>query len=191
MAKISQAERELQAREEYGRDIDPSRPNRDPESDPRHANHLSWEIGKKAVVLYWFRRTGALAVALRRAGIGRARHTKWLHEDEKYEQAFNSSQETVADTLEAEAMRRAVSGTHKPIYFKGEQIDTVREYSDVLLMFLLKGARPEKYRERFDVSNTAKDMEKLAATIGVPVSSIIESFGGGPPAAPEDPKKAN
>ena len=191
MAKISQAERELRAREEYGGDVDAMRPNRDPESDPRHPNHLSWVIGKKAVVLYWFRRTGALAIALKRAGIGRARHASWLREDQDYEQAFNSSQETVADVLEAEAMRRAVSGTNKPIYFKGDKIDTVKEYSDVLLMFLLKGARPEKYRERFDVSNTAKDMEKLAATLGVPVASVIESFGGAPAAGLEGSKKAN
>jgi len=33
----------------------------------------------------------------------------------------------------------------------------VREYSDTLLIFLLKGLRPAKYRERYDVVVEAGD----------------------------------
>ena len=56
------------------------------------------------------------------------------------------------DTLEEEARRRAVEGVFKPLYYQGFQVrDTdgnlsgVREYSDTLLMFLLKGYRPKKF----------------------------------------------
>jgi hypothetical protein len=35
--------------------------------------------------------------------------------------------------------------------------ELVREYSDTLLIFLLKGRRPAKYRERYDVVVEAGD----------------------------------
>lgn len=58
--------------------------------------------------------------------------------------------------LEREAFRRAHTGTLKPIYQGGEKVGSVREYSDTLMIFLLKGARPQKYREnhKVEVSGT-------------------------------------
>ena len=53
-----------------------------------------------------------------------------------------------ADTLEDEAVRRAKDGVEKPVYQGGKLVGHVQEYSDTLLIFLLKGARPEKYRDR-------------------------------------------
>lgn len=35
-------------------------------------------------------------------------------------------------------------------------VDTVRKYSDTLTIFLLKGAMPEKYRERQDLNLSGK-----------------------------------
>jgi hypothetical protein len=55
--------------------------------------------------------------------------------------------EQAADLLEAEARRRAVEGVTKPIMYKDKVATTVQEYSDTLLIFLLKGTRPQKYRE--------------------------------------------
>jgi hypothetical protein len=47
------------------------------------------------------------------------------------------------------------------------------EYSDTLLIFLLKGARPEKYRERADVRHSGKiDVSKLT---DAELQSIIEN----------------
>ncbi len=60
-----------------------------------------------------------------------------------------------ADVLEAEAHRRAVEGVEEPVgWYKGVAGGTVRRYSDVLLMFLTKGALPERYRERVEVRGT-------------------------------------
>ena len=51
--------------------------------------------------------------------------------------------------LEDEAIRRAKDGVReKPVYQGGKLVGHVQEYSDTLLIFLLKGARPEKYRDR-------------------------------------------
>jgi hypothetical protein len=42
------------------------------------------------------------------------------------------------------------TGTLKPVYQGGKKVGAVREYSDTLLMFLLNGGRPEKYKHRID-----------------------------------------
>lgn len=54
--------------------------------------------------------------------------------------------------LEQEAFRRAADGVEEPVFYKGFECGKIRKYSDVLLMFLLKANRPEKYRDRFDVN---------------------------------------
>ncbi len=53
------------------------------------------------------------------------------------------AKEEVADLLEAEAWRRAVEGVEKPVgWYKGKPGGYVREYSDTLLIFPLRGLRP-------------------------------------------------
>lgn len=60
--------------------------------------------------------------------------------------------------MEDEARRRAIEGVRKvrSQYYLGEKVgeDVTREYSDLLLIFLLKARDPEKYRERQDVHHT-------------------------------------
>lgn len=67
---------------------------------------------------------------------------------EEYRRAFEAAHEEAIDYLEAEARRRAVEGTDRPVFYQGRQVGTVTEYSDHLLMFLLRGALPDKYAER-------------------------------------------
>ena len=86
------------------------------------------------------------------AGVGRSSHYEWMEANPEYLRAFEDAQEDAADNLEAEVYRRAVKGVRKPIgWYKGVAGGYVREYSDLLLMFVLKALRPEKYRERVDV----------------------------------------
>lgn len=114
-----------------------------------------------------FQETGIISRACAASGVGRTSHYRWLEEDEAYATAFERAQEIAGDTLEEEAVRRARDGVQK-LKFYGTQLVTVpdpdhpedpekripyveHEYSDTLLIFLLKGAKPEKYRERSDV----------------------------------------
>jgi len=64
-----------------------------------------------------------------------------------WEQALDES----VEMLEAEVHRRAFEGYDEPVFYKGTRISTVRKYSDVLAIFLLKAHRPERYRDRYDV----------------------------------------
>ena len=72
--------------------------------------------------------------------------------DTDFAAAWDEVIEAVADEMEQELYRRAVKGTLKPIFYKGQLVTKVREYSDRLLEFGLKGKRPEIYRERLDLN---------------------------------------
>lgn len=81
----------------------------------------------------------------------RGLHNTWLRTDFEYAEAYYNARELIVDQLESEAIRRAKDGVERPVYQGGELVGTVTEYSDSLLMFLLKGMRPDKYRERIAV----------------------------------------
>jgi len=107
---------------------------------------------KRAAFLAAYRETGNVRVACIAAQISRSSHYRWLEQSSDYAQEFEQAKKDAVDVLEAEARRRAVEGWEEPVgWYKGQAGGTVRKYSDILLMFLLKGAAPEKYRERLEV----------------------------------------
>jgi hypothetical protein len=57
------------------------------------------------------------------------------------------------DALEEEAFRRAVEGVNKDIFWQGGVCGTETVYSDSLLSMLLKGAKPDKYKDRVASEN--------------------------------------
>ena len=67
--------------------------------------------------------------------------------DEAFAIQWIEAMDVAIDSLENEARRRAIEGVREVVYYRGEQIGEVTKYSDTLLIFLLKGARPSKYRE--------------------------------------------
>jgi len=108
---------------------------------------------KRAAFLAAYRNTGNIKLACEAAQIGRSAHYRWRASDPDYAEDFERAKGDAVDVLEAEARRRAVDGwVEKVGWYKGQAGGTVRRYSDVLLIFLLKGAAPEKYRERVEVS---------------------------------------
>jgi len=53
--------------------------------------------------------------------------------------------------LEDEAVRRAREGVRRPVRYKGKIVGYETDYSDQLLVFLLKNWAPDKYREQLGV----------------------------------------
>jgi hypothetical protein len=108
--------------------------------------------------------TCSVTRAAKAAKIDRSTHYAWLTSDEEYRNAFAEAREQAADTLEDEAVRRAHEGVQRPVTVAGQKV-LVREYSDTLLIFLLKAIRPEKYRERSEVTvpGLTDLVERLAA----------------------------
>ena len=109
---------------------------------------------KKRAFLVAYSEGGNITQAARAASIDRTTYYVWLERDEEFAICAKHAWLDAGDVLEQEAYRRAVTGVDKPVFYAGEQVATIKEYSDVLLIFLLKGAKPEKYRERIDVSQT-------------------------------------
>lgn len=99
--------------------------------------------------------TGNVRAACTAAKVGRSTVYDRRQSSEAFDAAWAEAIEQAADMMEAEALRRAVHGVQEPVYYKGKIVGHVLKYSDVMLIFLLKAARPEKFRERFE--HTGKD----------------------------------
>ena len=84
------------------------------------------------------------------AAVGAHRRTiiKWPDRDEEFAERWNDAVEQGIDRLEAEAIRRAVDGVDRPVFFQGRIVGYAKEYSDALLKFLLEAKRPAVYRAR-------------------------------------------
>lgn len=92
--------------------------------------------------------------AAKAAQVARSMHYVWLQKSEEYAEAFRHAEAEAIDALEKEARRRALHGVNEPVFYQGEECGAVRKYSDTLLIFLLKGARPDTYRENFKAELT-------------------------------------
>ncbi len=67
--------------------------------------------------------------------------------DPAFKAQLAEAKDAGADVLEEEIRRRAVEGVEEPVYYQGEIVGHVRKYSDILLIFAAKAARPEKFRD--------------------------------------------
>ncbi len=104
----------------------------------------------KSAFLELFSQLGHLGRTVDTLGIARSQPSRWRRRDPEFAQAYEEAKEIAAQNLEDEAYRRAVEGVDEPVYFKGAKCGAVTKYSDSLLTTLLKGAFPEKYRERYE-----------------------------------------
>lgn len=123
---------------------------------------------KKRKFLAAVAEVGNITEAARLAEIDRCDHYRWLKRDPKYPAMFEEAMDQAADLMEAEARRRAVQGVDEPVFYKGAECGTIRRYSDTLLMFLLKGARPEKFRDNVKQEITGEGGAPLNVVFNIP-----------------------
>jgi hypothetical protein len=153
-------------------------------------------MNRSHIFLRCYAETGSITRAAEAAKIHRSIHYRRLKQDPKYKTAFDVAHEVAVAVLEDEAVRRAVEGLEEPLTYQGQfsylpkvdaagnlvldgegrpmrgKLITIRKYSDSLLQFLLRGAKPEKYRERFqhdvnaniNVTKFKGSLEDLLAT---------------------------
>ena len=100
---------------------------------------------------------GSITQACKKSRVPRSTIYTWLAEDEKFAKRHEQTCQLVLGLLEDEAHRRAVEGTVKPIYQGGKKVGAIKEYSDTLLVVLLKARAPEKYRDRISQEVTGKN----------------------------------
>jgi len=112
-----------------------------------------------------YRATASVTRAALAAQIRREAHYRLLERSADYRAAYKAAAIEAAQTLEDEAVRRAVEGTTRPVMYHGKRIlipaDSSkprgkktplleREYSDALLLALLKAKKPKEYREKIE-----------------------------------------
>lgn len=111
------------------------------------------DAARKAAFLEAYAVDATVTHAARSTKLRRKTVYDWLRDDPVFAAAFHEAEQEAIDALEREARRRAIEGTVEPVYQGGKEVGAIRKYSDVLLIFLMKGANPAKYRERVDVTH--------------------------------------
>jgi hypothetical protein len=118
------------------------------------AKHLTWTPQIQAAFLEALALSGNVRKAA--AAIRRSPATVYdrRKKDPAFAQLWDETLQAAMDTvIEPEAIRRAVEGVAHPVYFQGAKVGTRQEYSDLLLLSLLKAWKPDRYRERREVTH--------------------------------------
>jgi hypothetical protein len=141
---------------------------------PVDARAAAQTAANQQAFLRAYAETGNISAAAVLASVGRRTHYDWLQADPAYAAAFSEAADEAADALEGEARRRALQGVDQPVFgsmgngLGTGEVGLIRKYSDTLLIFLLKGARPEKYAERHKHSGPGKNGAFLLEAIVAP-----------------------
>lgn len=110
----------------------------------------------KPVWLTAFAETGMVSAACREAKVGRSTVYD-ARIDEEFARSWDEIEHETTDQMECEAYRRAVKGVTKPLVSAGRRVCDVQEYSDTLLIFMLKARKPKVYRDNVRVEHTGPD----------------------------------
>lgn len=127
-----------------------------PSGTPVNARETGWKL----TFLRALGKLGVVSYACSVAKVGRRTVYRHYESDPVFAAGWEAALERATDKMEREAIRRATKGTSKPVFYKGDQCGSIQEYSDTLLIFMLKAWRPEKYRESFDYDKLAEAMLK-------------------------------
>jgi hypothetical protein len=113
-------------------------------------------------------------------------------EDAEFEKAWDDALLESIEVAEGEAYRRAVHGVkrEKGIYYLGEKIatETVTEYSDTLIIFLLKAHKPKVYRET--VAHEITRRRSAEEMTDDELAEIASRHGDGSGSGPRNPAAA-
>jgi len=112
---------------------------------------------------------GTVSAGIRRAKVGMATLLRWRETDLAFSAREHAAREVMIDSLESEAYRRGVTGVQRPVYQAGALVGYTVEKSDLLLQLLLRANRPERYREKSEVTVT----QVVKSLTGVDPSAVL------------------
>lgn len=79
--------------------------------------------------------------------------------DPEFKVRYEEARQRGLDSWEDEVARRAFNGHYKPVWYNGQIVGEEQVFSDTLAMFLLRGGKPEKYKDRAEVTSTNVSVE--------------------------------
>jgi len=129
---------------------------------------------KKRAFLAAFSRCGSLSRAAKRAKVDRRTHYNWLKDDPWYVQAFKQAVIEAGDSLQDRLTEMAFDG------------------NVTAAIFLLKGLKPERFRERTENVNLNKlDLNQMSDAMLEKLAELYlrQSLGTDDPAAIEAARK--
>lgn len=121
----------------------------------------------KEIFLTKLRKSPNVSAAARAAGYSRQWAYQMRENDSDFAAEWDDAIAESMDTAEGEIYRRAVRGVVKRVFYKGMEIDRVREYSDTLLIFMAKAHRPEKYRDVLHAEHSGGIDQRVSGEIGI------------------------
>lgn len=130
-----------------------------PEENP---THLTPTHEKFVKFLATYSHIGVIHRAAEMVGLNYNLVSKERKRNPAFEEKFLLARKIAADRVEAEVQRRAVEGFQEPVIYQGQHMKDedgnpmyITKYSDRMLELLAKAVKPEKFRERYEV--TGKD----------------------------------
>lgn len=114
----------------------------------------------RGVFLATLKGTGSVMLSCQAAHVSRTAAYKLRTQNQTFRKQWQEAENDAIETLEAIARKRA------------------SESSDVLLIFLLKAHRPDKYRDVVKVEHTVvrEEIKRLAAESGVTEEAILAEY---------------
>lgn len=125
-----------------------------------------------------FKQTGMVTEACKVARICRTTAYKERQRDETFALKWADIEEETTERMEREAFRRGTEGVYKPVYQGGKQVGAIREYSDTLLIFMLKSRRPEKYRDHHVIEHSGEVTKRVKLDLAKLTDDQLEALEG-------------
>lgn len=100
---------------------------------------------RRACFLEVLRSTANVSRAARESGLASSMVYGQRSRNAAFAQAWDLALAEALDGVEETMIARARDGVEKPVFFRGEQVGAIRQYSDALGMFILRAKRPEVY----------------------------------------------
>ena len=116
--------------------------------------------------------------AIESEGISVATFYRHLDQDPELRTLYSAARDARdVPALESEAYRRAVEGNLKPVYQGGQKVGEIREFSDSLLMFLLKARKPSTYA-RPELTVTQNVIQPRAQDDAARAKEVVQQWKG-------------
>lgn len=122
-------------------------------SETLRKKRQTFTAAKQKLFLDAYSEHGVVGEACKKAGVSVTTYYNFKRENPDFAERVIDAFDSANDVLEYTAYHRAVHGVDKGIYHDGEKIATEKRFSDGLLMFLLKGRRPEKFRDNVSLEH--------------------------------------
>jgi len=110
----------------------------------------AWRGEGKERFLQKLRAHGSVFAAAQHAGVARYAAYRWREDEEQFARGWNDAKEDCLAEIERSFYDRAVHGVEEPVLYQGNKVGSLRRCDTMAAIFLLKGRRPEAFRERHE-----------------------------------------